>query len=294
MSASGKTTYYNLPIFSPDDVTTWTAFNNSMIMLDSILHQISLNSGGQLPPELIEKIEELEKELGELQVDMENVNDNIDEIVKEVNDIKDNWEISKTIILNEINSLKTNDENLESNISSLQSEIETVTTAIGNIETNITNIQTEIETIKNNNSENNLSLILQTNSTTDWAVYNSTDGINFGGIGGTSLSSILNYIRIGNTNNFFIKGYFRININNKQSNPYIRLIKTIYKDSIGNYKPINQTANLNIYTGSQDNFVLKYSFPVQVRIINSTNIQLALTIIKNVEIEGNLLYEWTF
>lgn len=47
MSASSKTSYYDLPIYQADDPTSWlTDFNGAMEKIDAALHAIAQGGGG--------------------------------------------------------------------------------------------------------------------------------------------------------------------------------------------------------------------------------------------------------
>lgn len=326
MGATGKTNYYELPLFMPQDATSWATYNQSMQKIDTIIHQIAQNSGGEIPPDLMAKIIELENEIEQLnskqidqnenitnlnqlisntnskvtknEVDIEEIENNINSLETDIDTLKtnkENIETSISEIQSTINNLETVDVNLESNISNLQSEIVTTTTAITNIENDIEALQNEIANV---NLQKSLFLLLNTNSTNDWTFYKSTDGITFSTISLTSPASLLYFINIGNGDNIFLKGNFKAIVSNiiDEQFTHIRLIKDVTLSQIGQSKRIiNQAAVLNIYTPSSEGFVLRYSFPVHMRVLTvGQKIQLILTIVKDIAINANLMYEWVF
>lgn len=49
MSASGSTTNYNLPIYAPDDITSWLIdFNGAMEKIDANIYEVSQSSGSSI------------------------------------------------------------------------------------------------------------------------------------------------------------------------------------------------------------------------------------------------------
>lgn len=141
MSASGETTHYKLPYFTPNDLTTWGAFNQSMLMLDTILYTLS-QTGGDIPDlgDINKAIEDINKNITELQDNLNNMENNIIELQTAIHTLQNAVSKNTEDIISHIS--KIND--LENNFNSLSNQVQTQGENIANIDNNIDSLNLNI------------------------------------------------------------------------------------------------------------------------------------------------------
>lgn len=182
MSASEKTKYYGLPLFAPDDVTSWEEFNKSMVEIDRLLYiaeSAGGGGGGEIPPDLVDRVTALETEAASLAQEISNLgivsSSHTDQIntldakaeeleadvsgltstTNELNvQVEDNTgDIS--VLVTKTNTLETEQAALGNDISDLQSDIATINTKISDLESDNTGLK---------NTTNNLSIQVEDNT----------------------------------------------------------------------------------------------------------------------------------
>lgn len=139
MGASQKTKYYGLPLFAPDDATSWEEFNNSMVEIDRLLYlaESAGGGGGDIPPDLVDRVTALEAEALKLSEDIANLN-----IVSGANSSNiSELQTKNTSLETKVDALEVQTDDNTGDISSLVTKTNTLETEQGALGDEITDLQ---------------------------------------------------------------------------------------------------------------------------------------------------------